>query len=273
MKIVINEIKDFFSRLQKDNISECAAECAYFTILSFIPFIMFFITLVQFTNIDKETIYFIMKELIPSTMFPIIQGIIDEIYTKSLGTISITVIVALWSAGKGFFSLCKGLRKIYKVDLDKKPNWITRIEGTIYTLIFIIAIIAVLLILVFGNRINDLFLNKFDSVSAIISIILKIRPLLFIVAMTVVFTLIYRFVPRHKQSFKNQIYGGIFTSIAWYAISFFFSVYIDLFKGFSNMYGSLTSIILIMMWVYACMYTILLGAEINMIKNKKQENL
>ena len=46
-------------------------------------------------------------------------------------------------------------------------------------------------------------------------------------------------------------------------ISFVFSVYLDIFTGFSSMYGSLTTIVLIMLWLYGCMYIILLGGELN----------
>lgn len=262
MRDVLEKINRIFSKLKDDHISEYAAECAYFTILSFIPFIIIFITLIQYTNIDKDTIYFIAKELIPSNMQNLIVSIIDEVYSKSVGTISIAAIVALWSAGKGFFSLCKGFKTIYKVQ-NKKPNMIMRIEGTIYTLFFIIAIISVLVIRVFGNRIYELTLGRFEYFTYIVSYILRFRALLLIIVLFIVFLLIYKFIPKHKQKIVTQIYGAFFSAVAWYITSWFFSIYIDIFKGFSNTYGSLTSIILVMMWVYVCMYIILIGAEIN----------
>ena len=64
------------------------------------------------------------------------------------------------------------------------------------------------------------------------------------------------------MSFKGQIYGAVFGSIALNVISFIFSKYLYIFKGFSLTYGSLTTLMFIMMWTYACFYTVLLGAEI-----------
>lgn len=271
MKKIFNVLKNIFNQLKKDHISEYAAECAYFTILSFIPFIMFFLTLVQYTNIGKETIYIIIKELTPQIAHKLIIGVIDEIYSKSIGTLSITAIIALWSSGKGFFSLCKGLRKIYKINFEDKSNVFIRIEGTIYTLIFIITIIIFLLIVLFGNRSYELAINKYEKIAIITFYLLKIRFILLIGIMFIIFLLIYKFIPRHKLKIKTQIYGALFSSISWYVISCFFSIYIDLFKGFSNIYGSLSSIILIMMWVYICMYMILLGGEINVFVNRTKK--
>ena len=223
-------------------------------------------TLIQYTNVDKETIFFSIKEVIPTTMQDMILGIIDEVYSKSVGTISIAAIIALWSAGKGFFALSKGLRKIYKTQ-NEKVSFFMRIESTIYTLIFVVAIIMFLIIIVFGNRINNLISQKYESLRVIISYILNIRIFFFLFAMFFLFLMIYRFVPKHHLNIKTQIYGAIFSSVTWYIISWIFSIYIDLFSGFSNTYGSLTSIILVMMWVYVCMYVILIGAEINVMIN------
>ncbi len=272
MKKIFEKIDRIFDKIKNDYVSEYAAECAYFTILSFIPFIIIFITLIQFTSIDKDMIFFIIKEIIPTTMHDMILGIIDEVYSKSVATISVALVIALWSASKGFFSLSKGLRKIYNVK-DEKTDIIVRLEGMIYTIIFIISIILFLFIMIFGNRINILAVNKFEKLSILTSFILKIRIFALVFAMFIVFLMIYKFIPKHKRKLKTQVYGAIFSSVAWYITSWFFSIYVDIFEGFSNTYGSLTSIILVMMWVYVCMYIVLIGGEINMFisryKSKK----
>ena len=74
--------------------------------------------------------------------------------------------------------------------------------------------------------------------------------------------------PNHKVTFKSQIPGAIFGAIALNVISFVFSKYLDIFKGFSITYGSLTTLMLIMMWTYSCFYSLFLGAELNKIMNK-----
>ena len=191
-----------------------------------------------------------------------IVNIIEEVYTKSFGTISISVLLALWSSSQGFYYLSKGLRHIYGTK-KTKVNIIIRAEGILYTLIFIISIIAFLLIMLLGERIHNIFNNKIEALSGFISYILKIRGFLLVIPMFIVFLFIYKFIPKHKLPMKSQIIGAAFSSIAWYVVSWFFSIYINLFEGFSNTYGSLTSIILIMMWVYVCMFIILIGAEIN----------
>ncbi len=268
MKVFLEKIKYIFEKVKEDHVGEYAAECAYFTILSFIPFIIFFLTLIQFTNVDKESIFYCIRQIVPSTMQDMILGIIDEVYAKSVGTISIAAVVALWSASKGFYYLSKGLRKIYNTEKSKLTA-IIRLEGLFYTLIFVIAIIIFLVIMVFGKRIHNLMVENFKTISLITGLILKIRWFILIILMFFIFLMIYKFIPKHKMKFKTQILGALFSSLAWYITSWGFSIYIDVFQGFSNTYGSLTSIILVMMWVYVCMYIILFGGEINIIFHNK----
>ena len=71
-----------------------------------------------------------------------------------------------------------------------------------------------------------------------------------------------------KTTLRKQLPGAVFTACGWLLLSFFFSVYLDVFEGFTSMYGSLTTIILIMLWLYGCMYIILLGGEINALLEK-----
>ena len=84
--------------------------------------------------------------------------------------------------------------------------------------------------------------------------------------MLVVFCLlIYKFLPNRRDRLVKQLPGAAFAALGGLVISWIFSVYLDIFEGFSSMYGSLTTIVLIMLWMYFCMYSILLGGEINVM--------
>lgn len=70
---------------------------------------------------------------------------------------------------------------------------------------------------------------------------------------------------------KVQLMGAAFSAVGWMIVSWIFSVYLNIFKGFSSMYGSLTTIVLIMLWLYFCMYILLLGGEVNVILREMEQ--
>ena len=267
---VYNTVKDFFANLNKHHISEYTAQCAYYTILSFIPFLILIVTLVQYTGISQQSLLSIIQSIIPETMSDEAFNILQEVYSKSVGTISISAIFVLWSAMKGFYALSKGLHSVYETDKDYSYLRI-RLKSFITTISLAVSIILVLLFSVFGDTILEF--SKF-KITQQIENILQISKIGIFAIIFIVILCMYRFIPGHKQGFKKQLPGAIVATLGWYVISLFFSIYLDTFKGFSIMYGSLTTIVLAMMWVYFSMYIILLGAEVNnfkKIENKSEK--
>ncbi len=267
-------IEKFFANMEDDYISESSAQCSYYTILSFIPFIILVITLIQYTNIDPQTLFDAISKFIPSSMNEIVLNIVQEVYSKSIGTVSISIIFTIWAASKGLYALTKGLQLIYNINNQKDNSYIyLRIKGIIQTVIFIILIIFGLTALVFGNTLKD-FIQKYfgglQNYNILFSILTEIT-LTFITFL--IFLLLYKFMPKHKVTFKSQMYGAIFGAIALNVISFVFSKYLYIFKGFSLTYGSLTTLMLIMMWTYSCFYTVFLGAELNKLLNSREFKL
>lgn len=274
--MIKNNIKEKYKMIQKifvnmgnDHGSEFSAQCSYYTILSFIPFIILLITLIQYTNIDQQTLFAGISKIIPASMNEFIIGIVREVYSKSIGTISISIIFTLWSAGKGLFALTKGLHSIYNIDGEKTKSMVyLRIMSIIETVIFIVLIMVGLVLLVFGNSLKSIIQNYFgifENFNIFSQILTEIG---FVFATFIIFLLLYKFMPKHKVTLKSQIPGAIFGAIALNVISFVFSRYLDIFKGFSITYGSLTTLMLVMMWTYSCFYSLFLGAELNKEINK-----
>ena len=261
LKVFWSNAKNFFTKMDNHHISEYTAQCAYYTVLSFIPFIMLIVTLIQYTGISQASLAWVIQKIMPETMEGTTIDIIQEVYSKSLGTVSISAIFVLWSAKRGFYALSKGLHQIYET--DKEYNYfIMQIKSLIMTVFLVLTVISVLVFSVFGNSILDVMASKYHISNSVINILHVSKFGIYLVLFSVLL-LMYRFVPGHKQSIIKQVPGSIIATFGWFVISTVFSGYLEAFKGFSVMYGSLTTIVLAMMWVYFCMYIVLLGAEIN----------
>ena len=76
------------------------------------------------------------------------------------------------------------------------------------------------------------------------------------------FMFIYKILPNRKATFRSQLVGAVGCSAAWYVFSFGLSIYVNIFQGFS-LYGSLTTIMLLMFWLYIAMYIFLVCGEVN----------
>lgn len=261
-KLIFCVIK-FIKECKADKINAYAAQTAFFMLLSIIPFLMVFLSLLQYTPITESMLMTIYEKGLPAYISPFFISITDEIYHRSLGITAVTAVLAVWSAAKGIQYMTDGLNSVN--DLEENRNWfILRFWAVIYTVIFMVALIFTLLVLVFGNRIRNLALQYLPILRNLSIALSSFEGILIFLVLTVLFDIVFAVLPNKKMSLKSQIPGAVLCALAWYAISFLLSVYIDYFNGFS-MYGSLTTIALIMLWLYFCIYSMLVCAEINVM--------
>lgn len=258
---IFKKIKMYITSINNDRINQSAAECSYYVVLSFIPFIILLLSLIQYTNINSEEVFEILKYFLPSNINEIIIQIIKEAYSKSIGTISISIVFTVISAGKGLYSLTKELNQIYKCN-QLKNKWIhLRIITIFKTVFFVVVIFLILIMFVFGKTLISTLESNLKMIPIFNDMFYQI---IFCILAFIVFVVIYKVIPNHKVRIRSQIKGAFFSSILLNIVSFIFSQYLNIFKGFSYTYGSLTTLMLILIWTYMFFYVIFLGAEINM---------
>lgn len=256
-------IQTFLEKCKRDRINAFAAQVAFFMLLSAIPLLMVFAALLQYTPVTEGVVLDIAKKSVPEYIAPVVVYVINEVYTKSFGILSVAAIAALWSASKGVHYMAEGLNVVNNI--VESRNWfILRLWAVVYTVVFVAAISLMLVLMVFGKSIHAFFYMKVPWLEHIISTILSFRGLLMMGILIILFTVIYKYIPNRKQTFRSQFPGAVLCALAWYGLSFGMSIYVDYFNGFS-MYGSLTTIVLVMLLMYFCMYALLLCAEFNVV--------
>lgn len=249
-------------RMKQDHVGAYAAQAAYFLIMSFIPFVLFLTTLVQYTPLTYSTVRSAIRGFVPENLQGSVLSILAEVYERNTAIVPISALAALWSSGKGMQALMNGLNVIYHV--KETRNWLTnRIYSVFYTFLFVIAVIASLILLVLGNLIQAVLSRYVPFLAQIIAKIISARTFLVFVVLFLVFLVLYKVIPNRKATLKSQVPGALIIAVAWSLFSYFFSLYFAIFPSFTNMYGSLAAVIMVMLWLYVCMNLLLYGAEIN----------
>lgn len=258
----VNCIKGFLNRAFKDHVSAYAAQAAYFIILSFIPFILFLLTIVRYTPLTQMMVRQVIAEICPENFRGLVLSIVNEVYGKTSAVVPITLLLSLWSSGKGVQAITNGLNTIYHVE-ETRDWFTTRLWSVFYTFAFVVAVIVSLVLLVFGNSLQKSLTLWQPWLGRLIAQIIGARTLTAFLFLMAVFLALYKVLPNRKATFKSQMPGAFITAVAWMVFSYAFSLYYTFFPNTLNMYGSFATIILIMLWMYICMNIVLYGAEVN----------
>ena len=261
----------FGQQVSRDKVPAFAAQAAFFIIISSVPLVMLVLSLIQFVMpMTQSELSQLAMDMVPMAIRSYVITIIDELYTQpSIPLISITAVTTLWAASRSVYALVTGLNEVYKTS-ETRNYFQLRFGSLFYTLLLIVLLIFSLVVLVFGNRIQQFLENALPILARISAYIISIRTILAIALMTISFSLMYKILPNTKTHLRHQLPGAVFSALGWMIFSLVYSIYIDNYSNFSYTYGSLAAVILLMLWLYFCMYIFLIGAEINMWAAKKR---
>lgn len=253
--------RDFSARMKKQNISAYAASIAFFLFLSIVPMLIVMCTIIPYTPLTETHLVEAMTDLVPDVAAPLVVSLISDVYEKSAGILSVAVIATVWSASKGVMALMRGLNAVNGVE-EKRNYFVVRGIASLYTLVMLVVMILSLFLNVFGNQLVRLILHRVPVLRELVFFLLHFRFLLVWVVLTVLFSAIYAYVPDEKLKFAEQIPGATFVAVVWNVFSWGFSLYVN-YSNTYGIYGSLSIIVIVLIWMYFCMYIMMVGAYLN----------
>lgn len=259
-------IMKLVKRYKTHSLSTTSAYMAYYWVLAFFPFIIFIISLLTYTNLPTGIFMEYVGEAIPKTLVPVVESTISQfVMYRSTTLVSVGGLITLWSAGTAVNALVKGIHIAYGSSYVR-PYILSRLVALAYTVLLAVVLILLMVGLVFGNRLGDYVFSMLHMNKGIFTPIWNlIRLIMPFVALVMVMYILYRMIPRKHLKDTNVWPGVIFTSVGWYVFSLVFSIYVDNYSKYNQLYGSIGSVFVLLIWLYGSCTLLLLGAEINAI--------
>lgn len=269
MMNIYKNITGLIKDIADDELTVYSAQASYYIIISAFPFAMLLLSLVGFIMPDqKQTVIETIQAIVPEMLRPTVSVLGDELFEKSISLISVSALTSLWTASRGIAAVRHGIKRVYGTPPDKN-FFAATFFSIVYTIVFIGILMLTLILNVFGNTIINLA-SKHITVTK--TELLLTQGLLFFIVTSFVFQLMYHFFSKHKYSFFSHLPGAVLSSSCWMLFSKIYSVYIDNYANYSYIYGSLTAVVLLMLWLFFCVIILLSGAEVNRLIIRLKEN-
>jgi len=257
-------ILKLLKKISEDDIFSLSAQFSYYIILGIFPFI---IMLVSIFGYYTSFFYYLLdasQSILPLDVYNIILNIAEESansYNKSY--ISASIIALVWSASSGSVSIIKGINKAYDYPIRKNYFFI-RIKGILFTFALIFSLQVAFIFIVAGSQLI-IFLQRIALLTDVIILIINLLRYAFPLALLIIiFSFTYKFLPYEKVSFHFVLPGALFATFGCITGSIIFSMYISNRSSFyNNIYGNLSGVFVLLIWIYISCLIVLLGAEIN----------
>lgn len=246
----------------KQKVSIHAAHAAYFVVLAVFPSLVLLLSLLRYSGLSVENLLQVLEGVFPQALMPSARRMILSAYYSTSGmVISLSAVAALWSASRGIYGLLSGLNYIYDVQEDR--GWFfTRTVSVLYTFGFLVVLQLTLLLQVFGNGVLEFALGQ-DGFWLFLAELIDLRFFLLFGLQTLLFTAVFMVFPNRKNSFMDSLPGALLSSIGWLIFSDLYSVYVERFAAYTNVFGSVYAVALSMLWLYCCVSIVFYGGVLN----------
>lgn len=257
------KVTSFIRTFAAMNIPLYSANAGFFVVLAVFPMLVLILSLLRYTGLNADVLTDVLEGVIPSALLGAASRLIQNTYANTSGTvISISAIVSLWSASRGIYGILTGLNAIYGVE-EHRGYFYTRFISVAFTFAFLIVILLTLTLHVFGTTILGMIPTTASSVLSFLDRVIHLRFFLLVFTQTLLFTAVFTIFPNRRNSVRSSLPGALLTSLGWLIFSGIYSVYVERFASLTNVYGSVYTVALSMLWLYCCLYIMFCGGALN----------
>ena len=239
-----------------------AGNASFFLLLSLFPILSLLLSLLPYTPLTVQTLLIFCEELVPVWMQAPLAYLIRTIYASSSAAIvSLSAGLTLWSASKGMLSLLYGLNAVAEVR-ETRSYVRRRLLCMLYTVGMLLALLLTLGLYAGGQALLAALIERGFSPARALEPVLRH---LHLYSLVLLFSAVFLALPNRRQRFFRVLPGAAAAAGAWVIFSEGYSFYVNHIAKASALYGSLSVLLLMLLWLYACISILFYGALFNSV--------
>ena len=251
-------------RFAQDHITAFSAQSAFFLMLSFFPFVMLLCLSSRLLPFSEQEVVAAIKEFVPGQFTDYVADVAEQYYTNGVHNIGyILIIFIVWSASRVVLAMTNGFNAIKGIK-ETRGQFVLRLISCIYTLIFCGILTVIIFVFIVDNMVFGYLKGQLPQLEYVYKLIPILKHIAGPIFMFLVLLLIYITLPNQKTTILQEIPGTVFSIVGWILLACFYYGYIQrAIEKYAYIYGSLTGIVMVLLWLYQCMYIMFAGAELN----------
>ena len=255
-------LRRIFNLITRPEMKILPGQLAFFLVLAIFPL------LTLFGYIGSKMLFFIepfidtLNKFVPENVMQIILPFVENNHIT--GNVLFFMIIGFILVSNGTYSIIVTSNELYNI---KDDDYIKdRVKAFFMIILLMFLFVFIFVVLAYGNLIINklLELEFFSSISNNIYFIFVLLkwPIAFVLIFWIL-KIIYTISPDEKISSKFMNKGALFTTVCWIITTSVYTYYVSNIANYSLFYGSISGIIVMMIWVYILTYIFVMGIAIN----------
>jgi membrane protein len=266
-KMPLYEVADFFfTGIQKGSIKSRASSVAYSFFLALFPGIIFLFTLIPYIPVEnfQSQLLLLIKDILPANAYLATrETIVDIVSHQRGGLLSIGFLLVIFFSTNGITALIDGFNRSYHVKETRKGFGLRMVALSLTAILSLLVVLAILLITFSETAIKFLVDHHIIKNKMQVFLLYAGKWLIIIMLFLSAISSIYYFGPALKKKWRFVSPGSLLASFLCILTSVGFGVFVNNFASYNKVYGSIGTLIVIMLWIYYNSVILIIGFELN----------
>ena len=252
---------DMVQRYYAHDVARDSAALTYYLLFAIFPLLIFISTLLGLLELDIAYITSVLEPLFPADVLNVVRSYLEYVPANpSRQLLWFSLVFSIWFPMRASGCLMHSLRKAFGRSAPESL-WRSQLRILLFT-VWLIVVIAVTLCLVVVGRTVLEFVGRFVSVTeAFITAWSSLRFVVLALVMVVTLVLLYMLSQGQRRPLREVLPGVASSLAAWMVLSMAFSYYVEHVGQYSVLYGSIATVIVVLLWLYMSGQVLILGAE------------
>jgi membrane protein len=256
----------FFREITKPDLTMRASAITFSFFLALFPGTLFLFTLIPYIPIaDLDVILLdFFSEVMPESAFQAVKTTISDIVSKQqTGLLSFGILLALYFSTNGLNALMESFNKSY--DIFESRSFLYQRGMALLLTLLELAVLVMAVVLILGGSLAIDVLVMYGLIKAsYIAVLFRVMEWIIILVLIYIgVSLLYYFGPAVNRRWKFFSIGSVVATLLFVVTSTAFSYYINHFGTYNKLYGSIGTLIVVMLWMNLNSLIILVGFELN----------
>ncbi len=250
-------------RYYAHDVARDSAALTYYLLFAIFPLLVFFSTLVGLMHLDIEGLLDSMSRILPEQVLGIVGSYLEYVSTSpSRQLLVFSLIFSIWFPMRSTSCLMHSVRKAY--GMPQPPGLVGgTLRNLAFTLWLIVTIAASIVLTTVGRRALKFVSGLVRIPAGFIDLWGTLRFVALGVIMLLVLVPLNMLARGNRCPLREVVPGVLLSMVAWLALSAAFSYYVENVAHYSELYGSIATIVVVLLWLYMTGQVLIMGAEYN----------
>ena len=243
------------------DVARDSAALTYYLLFAIFPLLIFVSTLLGILELDVDSIVTGLRQIVPGDVAEVVRGYLEYVSgNASRQLMWFSLVFSIWFPMRATSCLLHSLRKAFGLGPPRKML-VNQLGILLFTVWLILTIGLTLLLVTVGRRALEFLSGLIELPAGFIDLWSYLRFIVLGVVMFLMLTVLYMLARGQRRPLKEVAPGVGISLAAWMVLSLAFSYYVENFANYSVLYGSIATVVVVLLWLYMSGTVLIMGAE------------